>query len=210
MRPVALALCMATSIALAQAALAQVATAPVAAPQPAPAASAQNGPGLEEGGGIVYGAHFAFAVKAPKGWLFDNRSGVAQGLHAVAYRTGETFAKSDSLMYARGSNPDPDAARTLEQFIAGDLADFRKNSSGVQTFAITPVELADGTQARVVGYRGDQWGNVEAVAYAEHAGAIYVLVLTTRSQARFDADLPAFLEFVRSVMPMERGDDSGG
>jgi hypothetical protein len=195
---------------VASAALAQGVPEPTAAPPPASKATDDAGPGLEEGGGIVYGTNFAFSLQAPKGWLFDNRSGVSQGLHAVAYRTGETYAKSDSLMYARGADPASDGARTLDEFIANDLADFRKNSPGVQTFDIAPVALEDGTPTRIVGYRGDQWGNVEAVAYAEHHGAIYVLVLTARSQARFDADLPAFLAFVRSVMPMDRGTDSGG
>lgn len=166
-------------------------------------------PGIEEGGGILFGRHFAFAIQAPKGWLFDNQSGVPQGLHAVLYRKGETYSKSDSMMYARGSDEDPGQPRTIDQFIADDLADFRENSPGVRTFDIGSFALEDGTPVRVIGFRGDQWGNVEAVAYVEHGGDFYMLVLTARSQQRFDADLPAFREFVHTLLPMERDDNSG-
>jgi hypothetical protein len=194
-------------------AAALVALGPAAAAQEAPPAApvAEAGPGLENGGGIVYGARFAFSVQAPAGWLFDNQSGAHQGLHAVAYRKGETYGESESLMYANGQNP-VDGRHGTDDVVAADLAAFRANSPNLQTFEIEPIELADGTKARVVGFRGDQWGNVEAVAYAEHEGAVYILVLTARSQARFDEDLPAFREFVHSVMPMDKGagDASGG
>lgn len=166
-------------------------------------------PGIEEGGGILFGRHFAFAIQAPKGWLFDNQSGVPQGLHAVLYRKGETYSKSDSMMYARGSDEDPGQPRTIDQFIADDLADFRENSPDVRTFDIGSFALEDGTPVRVIGFRGDQWGNVEAVAYVEHGCDFYMLVLTARSQQRFDADLPAFREFVHTLLPMERDDNSG-
>jgi len=177
----------------------------------APASSSTNddstSPGLEEGGGILFGKHFAFTVQAPKGWLFDNQSGVPQGLHAVLYRKGETYAKSDSIMYARGSDEDPGNPRTLDQFMADDLADFRENSPDVKTFELDGFTSALDAPVHVVGYRGDQWGNVEAVAYIQHGGDFYLLVLTARSQQRFDADLPAFRAFVHSLMPMDRNDE---
>lgn len=197
---------LATTPAIAQDSESAKATVPASSPTADDSAS----PGLEEGGGILFGKHFAFSVQAPKGWMFDNQSGVPQGLHAVLYRKGETYSESDSMMYARGSDEDPGQPRTLDQFIAGDLADFRANSPNVRTFDVGPFALEDGTPVRVVGYRGDQWGNVEAVAYFEHGGDFYLLALTARSQRRFDADLPAFRQFVRSLVPMERSDDSGG
>jgi hypothetical protein len=185
-------------------------TAKTPAAVPSPIAGDSASPGLEEGGGVLFGKHFSFEVQAPKGWVFDNQSGVPQGLHAVLYRKGETYENSDSMMYARGSDEDPGHPRTLDQFIAEDLADFRENSPGVHTFDIGSFALKDGTPVRVIGFRGDQWGNVEAVAYVEHGGDFYMLVLTARSQQRFDADLPAFRGFVHSLLPMGRDDNSGG
>lgn len=178
------------------------------APVSSATADETTSPGIEEGGGILFGRHFAFSIQAPKGWLFDNQSGVPQGLHAVLYRKGETYSNSESMMYARGSDEDPGQPRTLDQFIADDLSDFRENSPNVQTFELGGFTTGLDAPVRVVGFRGDQWGNVEAVAYVSHAGDFYLLVLTARSQARFDADLPAFREFVHSIIPMERRDDS--
>ena len=182
---------------------------------PRTAATARNAqaattPGVEEGGGILYGDHFAYSIQAPKGWMFDNQSGVAQGVHAVLYRKGETYEDSVSMMYARGNDGDPAHPVTLDDFIADDVAEFRKNSKNVKTFELDGFTSGLDAPVRVLGCRGDQWGNVEAVAYIQHAGAIYTLVLTARSQARFDADLPAFRAFVHSVVPMEIGSNTAG
>jgi hypothetical protein len=93
---------------------------------------------------------------------------------------------------------------TIDAFIQSDLAGMRGGSPGVETFELPAIELADGTKARVVGFRGDKWGNVEAVAYIALQHSMIVLALSTRSQARFDADLPAFREFVRSYVPLDK------
>jgi hypothetical protein len=180
------------------------AQAPGAAAGPAPATPASREDG---GGGIVYGKHFAFAVSAPAGWIFDNRSGVHQGLHAVAYRQGETYSAAKSLMYANGSTPKGEGPVSLDAFIADDLAQFRAASPGIETFAIDSVPLQHGPPARVVGFRGDRYGNVEAVAYIPMGDSVAMLVLTARSQQRFDADLADFRAFVGSFLAMDRAEE---
>jgi hypothetical protein len=173
-------------------------------PPTAPSPPAEAAAPVDGGGGIVDGEHHAFLIKAPAGWLFDNESGAGDGLPAIAYRVGETYADSKALLYARGQDYAPVDMPTIDAFIETDLAGMRGWSPGVETFELPPIRLADGSDARVVGYRGDKWGNVEAVAYIALRQSIIVLALSTRSQARFDADLPDFREFVKSYTPLDK------
>lgn len=49
----------------------------------------------EGGGGIVYGSEIGVLTSAPNGWIFDSKSGVSQGLHAVIYPEGSTLLDCD-------------------------------------------------------------------------------------------------------------------
>jgi len=162
---------------------------------------------IQDGGGVVYGAHHAVAISAPPGWVLDTQAGAREGLHAVLYRSGETYADAPGILYVRGEDFEPGHAPTLDDYIANDLAAMRKASPGVETSELPAITLRDGTVARVVGYRGDKWGNVEAVAYFIHDDSILLMALSTRSQARFDADLDDFRCFVAGTMPMDGGSD---
>jgi len=159
----------------------------------------------EAGGGVVYGAHHAFTISAPPAWVLDTQAGVRDGLHAVLYRQGESYAGSPGIMYARGEDFATGAAPTLDAYIASDLVAMHKESPDVQASELPAIALRDGTLARVVGYRGDKWGNVEAVAYFSHGDSIVVLALSARTQARFDADIEDFRRLVADVMPMDGG-----
>src|SRR5688572_20672435 len=50
--------------------------------------------------GIVYGPKAAFKIKAPEGWVVDNKAGASQGLPCVLYPKGSTWAEADAVMYA--------------------------------------------------------------------------------------------------------------
>jgi hypothetical protein len=173
------------------------------APPTPPAAPTPPAGAVEGGGGILYGEHHAAVLQAPPGWIFDNASGQGEGLQAVLYRKGETWAKSPGVMYAIGDDATDGRRPDLDAFIAGDLARLRKGSPKAQSFELPAIDLPDHTHVRVVGYRGDRWGNVEAVAYVPQDAAVIVLTLSTHSQARFDRDLPDFRAFVRSYVPMD-------
>src|SRR5688572_8354244 len=56
--------------------------------------------------GIVYGPKAAFNIRAPEGWVLDNRAGVSQGLPCVLYPKGSTWADADAVMYAKIASTD--------------------------------------------------------------------------------------------------------
>jgi hypothetical protein len=185
-------------VALLAAALATAATAGAAAKPAAPPPHAVAG-----GGGVLYGEHHAAMLQAPAGWIFDDESGRKDGLEVVLYRQGESWSKAQGVMYALGDDTADGKRPDLAGFIAEDVARVRKESPKVQTFAIADIELRDHTHARVVGFRGDAWGSIEAVAYIPQDAAVLVLSLSTHSQARFDRDLPDFRSFVRSYQALD-------
>jgi hypothetical protein len=162
------------------------------------------------GGGILYGKRHGAILAAPPGWIFDNESGRPNGLRVVLYRVGETWDNSPGVMYANGVDAPDDQPVDLDSFVAADLADQRQHSPGLQTFELAPLALPDGTPVRVVGMRGSP-GNVEAIAFLPQPHAVVLLVLSARTQERFDRDLPDFREFVRSyhAMDVQVRDDTG-
>lgn len=55
---------------------------------------------------IVYGDDHAFAIKAPQGWILDNKSGASIGLHAIFYPLGSTWRDSRAMMCVNTAGKD--------------------------------------------------------------------------------------------------------
>ena len=83
---------------------------------------------VAEGGGILYGSEIGVVVTAPKGWLFDTKSGTGKGVPAVMYPTGSTWANANERMYV---NIVKSRDETLDSFIAGDIEKFKSASSSL-------------------------------------------------------------------------------
>ena len=146
------------------------------------------------GGGIVYGSELGASVTAPDGWVFDNESGVDQGLHAVMYPVGSTWANSKAVIYVNFSQLEPQ--QTLEGFIAVDIAEYRKRAPKLSVESVDPIMLVGGAKAVVRQFKGDDWGNHEAVAYASLDSGIAMYVLTCRDEDSFRKSLSAFKDVV--------------
>jgi hypothetical protein len=149
---------------------------------------------VPEGGGIVYGDELGVGVGAPAGWIFDAESGVSQGLHAVMYPQGSSWARATSVMYINVVKVGPKEA--LSDFIAGDVETFKGRFQDLRVEVGESIKLLGGPEAEVRHYSGDAWGNREAVAYAMQGGSVAIFVLSCRSAADFTASLPAFQQMV--------------
>ena len=150
------------------------------------------------GGGIVYGDEHSFLIEAPTGWVLDNRTGVSQGLHAVFYPKGSSWSKAPAVMYATTVNKKKEAVTTPQQLIAIDLAKFKKTNPKIVMTEGRPLKTEDGKTALVRLFKGDQWGNIEGVAYIDEKAVVAILVLSSRNQAAFQEALPAFEKLVAS------------
>jgi hypothetical protein len=144
----------------------------------------------------VYGKDHAFAITAPDGWVLDNRAEQNNGLHAVFYPVGSSWAKSAIVMYANSASKSQ-GQETVDELIAYDTGQFKTKSPKLSVVELKPIETKNG-KAKVLKFSGDQFRNTEAVAYIDSPKAVVMLVLTSRDNAGFETTYPAFVALVKS------------
>lgn len=146
--------------------------------------------------GIVYGKDHAYLIKAPDGWVLDNRSGVPNGIHAVFYPVGSSWNKTKVLMYVNGATKSD--GDTLEKFIERDVAAYLKHSPDLKVADGEPPAVYDNRKVIAKRFSGDRAGSHEFVAYVEEDRVVVVIVLHARTLKDVDDALPAFRELVSS------------
>lgn len=146
--------------------------------------------------GLVYGKQHSFLISAPAGWVLDNQSGAAQGLHAVFYPQGSSWKYSAVVMYANTARRKK--GDTLDSFINYDVSVFRDQRRAQKIEDGPSLATGDGRRVPVKYFLGDLNGNYEAVAYVEEKYIVVYLVMTSRSEELFNEDLPAFQKLVAS------------
>jgi len=147
--------------------------------------------------GIVYGADHAFTVVAPKGWVLDNQAGVKEGLHAVFYPFGSSWAKSTRVMYANTASKKVKGQETLAELMRYDVENFRKKFPKLATEDIGTWETKAKEKARVINFTNEDPELFEAVAYIDAPTVIVVFVLSADSQKEFEDSLPSFRTLLR-------------
>ena len=173
-----------------------IATILLAASASTTAAAPTSQPDEAANGGIVYGGSVGVVVNAPTGWVFDNTSGVDQGLHAVMYRQGTSWAKASEVIYLNFGNLK--TGQSLDDFIEDDIADQKEESPQLAAERSEPIALVGGAKAELRIFTGDKWKNLEAVAYVAQDSGVAIFVLSCRTEDGFNRSLVAFKDLVRS------------
>jgi hypothetical protein len=155
----------------------------------------------EEGVGILFGEDHAFSFQAPPGWVLDNESGVAQGLHAVFYQAGRTWKDATVIAYARAAGKDV-VIRDIPSLVQFNVDKFRRSGSpNFKARYIKNIQTTEGDRvARIYYFEGDAWGNYEAAGYVMEQKTINFIILSGRSKESFEAALPAFEKLVASYL----------
>jgi hypothetical protein len=152
----------------------------------------------EGGNGLLFGADHAFNLTAPNGWVLDNQSGIPQGLHMVFYPSGQTWESSPVIAYGMSVAKDSEVRVVADQ-VRRTVEDFRNNGSKYYSSeAKEDIPLQDKKTAKVYFFRGDQWGNYEAVGYIEEKETINFLVYNAKNKSDFEKGLPAFKSILTS------------
>ncbi len=151
----------------------------------------------EGASGLVYGEGHSFFVTAPKGWVLDTHSGVDQGLVAVFYPKGSTWATSEATMYVN-TRDKVEGTGLLDAFIDSDIARFKVEVPGVKISEGTSLKTKDGKTALVRNFTGGGSGNFETVAYLEESKVFVMIVLSARQLSARDRVLPGFRSLVNS------------
>jgi hypothetical protein len=156
----------------------------------------------EAGTGILYGETYAFHVRAPKGWIFDNESGLQQGLDCVFYPKGRTWQDSKVIAYARAE------ARTKEVQTADDAAkaavdDFHgRGNPSYEGKRVKTIKTSAGKEGVIYHFSGDRFGSFEAMVYFVEAKTINIIVLNAREKKAFEDALPDFDQLAASYIFM--------
>jgi hypothetical protein len=78
---------------------------------------------------IVYGDGWAFAIREPKGWSVDIKSGSQDGLNAVVLPTGAVYGQADNWINAMViSKTDEDLSKDL----SADISSYSKRFPGLK------------------------------------------------------------------------------
>jgi hypothetical protein len=147
--------------------------------------------------GLVYGEGFSYLLAPPRGWVLDTDAGASDGLVAVFYPEGQSWARASAVMYVSSSKHGVD--RTLAGYMAEEAQQYREKAGERARIREAPaLTLASRGSAPVRLFSGDPRGSQDAVAYLEAPGSFVLIALNAHGPSEFDAALPAFRALVAS------------
>lgn len=151
--------------------------------------------------GIVYGPKGAFNIKAPEGWVIDNRSGAGQGLPCVIFRKGETWQTAEPLMYAKIAGTD---ITDYEAFATDAIREMSKERGNMAPKKIATGKTAGGEPYFVNEYSPTKiYPRYERVAYIQMSKAVAYVVFSAESKAAAKKHGGALTEVLDSFRAME-------
>jgi hypothetical protein len=151
-----------------------------------------------EGFTVLKGDGYAFELKAPLGWVLDDKIGNGQGLNVVFYPEHSSWDKSEAVCFARVRSFDNHVTNVDDQ-VKDTVKALRENGNPkVEAKFIKTLTTQDASKAKIYYYTGDQFGNNEATAYIQAKGSIHFITLSARGSKAFHDALPAFDALVTS------------
>lgn len=148
--------------------------------------------------GLLYGYNHSYYLTAPVGWIMDNESGREQGLTAVFYPKGTTWADGETVMYTTFTSFDSTKNETLNTIISYDSAQFKSNSPGLSIGREKSIAIGKKKDAAVYTYSGDVNGNYETVAYIPENKGVTMIVISSRNKNGCINNYKQFESLVRS------------
>ena len=153
---------------------------------------------ISEGFTVLKGDGYAFELKAPLGWVLDDKVGNDQGLNVVFYPEHASWDKSDAVCFARVRTLD-NHVNNIEEQVRETVKAFHDNGNPkAEAKFMKTLTTRDASKAKIYYFTGDQFGNNEATAYIQAKGSIHFITLSARSSKAFRDALPAFDALVTS------------
>lgn len=132
--------------------------------------------------GLLYGYNNAYYLTAPVGWIIDNESGKEQGLTAVFYPKGSTWAEGETVMYTTFTNFDSTKNETVLDVIKGDSMEFKAHSPQLSVKKQKAIPIGKKQKAIVYSYSDEANGNYENVAYIPEKKGIVMIIISSRNK----------------------------
>ncbi|MFY9983557.1 MAG: hypothetical protein WAK31_02315 [Chthoniobacterales bacterium] len=157
-----------------------------------------------EGFTVLKGDGYAFELKAPLGWVLDDKVGNDQGINVVFYPEHSSWDKGDAVCFARVRSLDSRITNVEDQ-VKDTVKTLRQNGNPkLDAKFIKTLTTQDASKAKIYYYSGDQFGNTEATAYIQAKGSVHYITLSAKSAKAFHGALPAFDALVTSYEDLTR------
>jgi hypothetical protein len=132
--------------------------------------------------GLLYGHNNAYYLTAPGGWIMDTESGKEDGLTAVFYPKGSTWADAETVMYTTFTNFDTTKNETISDIIRHDSINFKANSPQLSIKKQKAIPISKTKKALLYSFTGDANGNSEEVAYIPEKKGVVMIIISSRNK----------------------------
>ncbi|MDF2438482.1 MAG: hypothetical protein K0Q95_2858 [Bacteroidota bacterium] len=132
--------------------------------------------------GLLYGFNNAYYLSAPIGWVMDNESGKEEGLTAVFYPKGSSWAEGETVMYSTFINFDSTKNETVADIIKGDSVKFKEHSPGLVISRQKPITIGKKKKVPVMGYSGEKESYYENVAYIPEKKGVVLIIISSHNK----------------------------
>ncbi len=169
------------------------------AQQPSSSPNEAGGGKSPEGNcGLLYGKEHALTFCAPNGWILDNGIMNDQGIYAVFYPTGSNFPEakdSGTFMYFNVVGKAPD--ETVKKMMSDDATQVKHDAPTAVVVEADPIKVGD-VSVPVLRFAPGAFDRYEAVAYIGEEKVLVMVVISSKNEALFKKDYPAFVSLVQS------------
>lgn len=145
--------------------------------------------------GVVFGIKGAFKISPPDGWLVDNYSGQGDGQPVVLYPKGGSWAKSQTVMYAKIAS---DNYPKMDRFIEFTLDYFQKKDAGFKYRNVVSSKTKEGFQYVIQEYDRPSYPVYELTAYIQMPNSVAYIVYSGATKEQRENDLLAFRNVLES------------
>ncbi len=132
--------------------------------------------------GLLYGHNHSYYLTAPLGWVMDHESGKDQGLTAVFYPKGSSWAGAETVMYASYASYDTTKKETVKNVITTDSLQFLSTSPDLKVSKQDPVNIGRGKKAMVYSYSDNVNSNYETVGYIAEKKGVVMIIISSRNK----------------------------
>lgn len=154
--------------------------------------------------GYVYGNNFVYLLNAPKGWVFDNKSGITQQIPAMFYPKGQNVETAPVIMYSNFvTTGKRQQFKQLASVIQYDSMQHKKISPACIVKKDNDIVISKGqnTVAQIMFFKNSGAAtNVESTAYISFENKVVVITMSAPNVSVYEENKELFYDLVKSFL----------
>lgn len=147
---------------------------------------------------LLVGRGHSYYLTAPKGWVVDDEIAHDEGIKAVFFPKGESWAGAETAMYTNWAAFDTTKIEKVTDIINKDIQNFKKNSPGMIIKKEKVFFINKQKQVIVYSFINTAENFFEQVAYIEEKKGVVLIILTSTSSAGLEKNKIRFDELIKS------------